>query len=275
MSDWWLGYPAAEATVACRGDTHRLRWEHGELHALDHDDLEGERTLAALGGERYACIDLVEAWRRHADDPRVLTLGSRGATDPLADLSDPPHFPGAGRLGAMPMRGSMSFSFGRSSGTIGRRRSQLRSVSRDDDPDDGPLALLALGGGLPDRLLATVAATWAGRLDEGAAAVPSLEAALFGRVAVALRAWLGEPALEVELRMTPPGGERTLSRDGSALRAELPFVWLAEVWGRGLATVWGRFCLGASSGDGERWTLEAVGPDLGRPSDLILEAPAR
>jgi hypothetical protein len=55
------------------------------------------------------------------------------------------------------------------------------------------------------------------------------------------------------------------------VHADLPFAWLAEVWSKGLATVWGRFCLDAKSDDGRRWTLTTVGPDLGDSAPLTLE----
>ena len=70
----WHGIPPAVAPVTCGGARHRLRWADGKLGAVDHDDVDGERTLAALSGERCACIDLLDAWARHAADVRVLVL---------------------------------------------------------------------------------------------------------------------------------------------------------------------------------------------------------
>jgi hypothetical protein len=46
MSYWWAGIPAAEVTVLCGGYTHTVRWEAGELIAVDHGDPEGEAVLA-------------------------------------------------------------------------------------------------------------------------------------------------------------------------------------------------------------------------------------
>jgi hypothetical protein len=60
----------------------RLAWREGELRAPDHAG--AERTLAALGGERCACVEMLDAWHGHASDLRVLVLGSRGSSDPLA-----------------------------------------------------------------------------------------------------------------------------------------------------------------------------------------------
>ena len=69
--------------------------------------------------------------------------------------------------------------------------------------EEQTLRLLAAGGRLPDRLQATTAAIWTRRLRTGHAqletARPQLEAARYGRVLRALRAWLGEPQLTIEL----------------------------------------------------------------------------
>ena len=46
MSDWWAGIPAAEVTVPCGGDTHTVRWEAGELIAVDHGDPKGEAAAS-------------------------------------------------------------------------------------------------------------------------------------------------------------------------------------------------------------------------------------
>ena len=80
MSDWWAGIPVAEVSVPCGGDTHTVRWEAGELIAVDHGDPKRD---AALAGETVACLELLRTWSRRADDPHVLTLASRGPTDPL------------------------------------------------------------------------------------------------------------------------------------------------------------------------------------------------
>lgn len=81
---WWAALPPAVADVPCGEQTHRLRWAEGTLTAIDHPDAEGELVLAALGGERSDCVDLVEAWGRHSDDLEVLATGPRSAADELA-----------------------------------------------------------------------------------------------------------------------------------------------------------------------------------------------
>jgi hypothetical protein len=239
VSAWWTGLAPAQTTLECRGATHRLRWADGELLALDHDDIEGERALAALGDERCACVDTIDGWARSATDLRVLVLASRGPGDAIA-RPEPQHG----------HSGWMSYGPG----------------SNQPEDKDALARLLALGGGLPERLVATVAAS---RLGEHAPKERArLHAALYGRATAALRDWLAEPGLPVELAMED--GPRVV-RDGDRLEATLPFSWLVDVWAKGLEVNWGRFCLAAETEDGRRFTLTTVAPDLGEPQRVVLE----
>jgi hypothetical protein len=315
VTSWWSGLAPAQTALDCGGQTHRLRWADGELAALDHEDADGERALAALGGERCACVDMLDAWARHATDERLLVLASRGPADSLAADPGDPMLGGRARAasvtpaavarpvprpgvgpgvrpvpgpgvgpGVRPVPGPgvgwvSSRRLGRVGGTV--LHGLPPGPAAGPDPDADLTTLLALGGGLPDRLLASVIAAWTRRLDEpGQTAAgrsrPRLQAALYGRAAAALQAWLGSPPATVEVEMVPRIVTPTLSAaDGGGLRAELPFAWLGTVWMRGLATVMGRFCLAAvSSPDGRTWTLTTVGPDLGptRPITIALAA---
>ena len=235
MSAWWAGITPAEARIECEGATHVLRWEAGALTAADHGDPDDEATLAALAGTTYPCLEHLAAWHRRREDPRVLAVGSRGAADPVTiDLDDP-------------------------------RRRHLRHHS---GPEDDLVSLLALGGALPARLQANVAATWARRLRGGHRALgrtrPQLQAALYGRALAALRAWFGEPELTIELDMVGEDAPRGLARSGGAdsIAASLPFAWLSEVWVRDLTLPFGRFCLAAAPAGEGGWTLETVAADL-------------
>ena len=134
MSDWWAGIPAAEVTVLCGGDTHTVRWEAGELIAVDHGDPERDVTRATPAGETIPCLELLRTWSRRPDDPHVLTLASRGPTDPLNMNID-----------------GLRFDHG-----APRRQTEGQTVR-----------LLAAGGRLPDRLQATTAAIWTLRLRAG------------------------------------------------------------------------------------------------------------
>ena len=73
--------PRATTHLECSGERHAIRWAAGELSAPDHGDPEGERALAALGGTSCACLDILSAWARHREDPRLLTAVSRGTGD--------------------------------------------------------------------------------------------------------------------------------------------------------------------------------------------------
>jgi hypothetical protein len=139
------------------------------------------------------------------------------------------------------------------------------------------VALLGLGGGLQDRLVATVAAAWAERFADPHraldGALPTLQASMQGRLSAAVRSWLGRGDVEVKLEMIDSRQAPSLTESGSAIHAELPFDWLSEVWSRGLAIVLGRFCLAARTDDGRAWTLTTVGPDLGSPRPVRVEMP--
>jgi hypothetical protein len=241
MSHWWAGIPASEVSVLCGGDTHTVRWEAGELMAVDHGDPKGEITRAALAGETVPCLELLQTWSRRADDPHVLTLASRGPTDPLNMDID-----------------GLRFDYG-----APRRQTEEQT-----------LRLLAAGGRLPDRLQATTAAIWTRRLRTGHAALgtarPQLEAALYGRVLRTLRTWLGEPQLTVELTMIGPEEQRRIVRTEHGVDVSLPFSWLPDVWMRGLAVTFGRLCIAAETTDGSGWTLDTLGPDLTDPTQLTI-----
>jgi hypothetical protein len=238
MSDWWAGIPAAEVAVLCDGNTHTVRWDAGELIAVDHSDPNGE---AAQAGDTVACLELLRTWSRRADDPHVLTLASRGPTDPLNINLD-----------------GLRFNYG-----APRRQTEEQTVR-----------LLAAGGRLPDRLQATTAAIWTRRLRTGhaqlATARPQLEGALYVRVLRTLRAWLGEPQLTIELTMTGPEEQPRIVRTADGVDAFLPFSWLSDVWMRGLAVTLGRLCIAAETTDGSTWTLETLGPDLADATQLTI-----
>jgi hypothetical protein len=106
MPPWWAALPPVVAEVSCGEQTHRLRWAEGKLTAADHADAEGELVLAALGGDRSDCVDLVEAWGRHSDDLEVLAVGPRSAADELTlgpqDLAEL-RAPGLGWLAYAPL----------------------------------------------------------------------------------------------------------------------------------------------------------------------------
>jgi hypothetical protein len=75
--------------------------------------------------------------------------------------------------------------------------------------------------------------------------------------------------------MIDADGVPTLAAGGGGLLlAELPFSWLLDVFAKGLAVTWGRFCLAASSADGCSWTLATLTADLAPAQPLIVQLPA-
>jgi hypothetical protein len=274
---WWALLPPAQTSVSCGEHTHQLRWGEGTLTALDHPDAEGERVLAALGGERTECTELTESWGAFSDDLEVLAVGPRSAADKLtldpdeiaqlrgggmwrpqargvggvfAQLRPGAPLPGLLRaqlLRRRTARASMLSYGARSSHVIratpSRRPSQ---AERDADRRAGLLSALALGSEFQFRLSATVAAAWAdggSRASDAAARRPALVAALTGRLAPAVQAWLGtDPDLVDAVPHEGPGwGRLEVSGTGGEQRlsAALPVGWLASVWAAGLAVIAG------------------------------------
>jgi len=279
--------PAAVARLACSGELHTIRWEGGDLEALNHADPEGERALAALGGQSCACLDVLGAWTRRRGDAAVLSALSRGPQDPV-------HTEGlrAGRFAAYPAttlprnvvsprRGGGMWRSGAAygssvsmtglavpPGTLGRHTSTAPT------PDDDVVLLAGLGHEMTLRIGATVTAALLEGLKspEGPSLRPALEASLFGRASAALRTWLGSPELELDLEVAEPEAEPGLSWDGRGpVHLVLPLEWVMSVWGADLTVVAGRFCLGVAQWDGTRTKLTSVGSDLGSPRPLTIE----
>jgi hypothetical protein len=223
----------------------------------------------------------------------VLALGSRGPTDPLVIRHDAggqlvvgrPRALGAGRpanAGGWWSSGGASLTVVGLSHTIVQRSGPTAfatggRASRAAQAQNELVALLGLGGGLPERLAASVMAAWRERLAQRQRTVarvrPQLQAALHGRALAAAAAWLGAAGLETDVEMVGEGSEPSLSSENGMVLVRLPFGWLIDVWTKGLATIFGCFCLSAGSDDGRKWRLTAVGPDLGPARSLTVELP--
>lgn len=241
-SRWTHGVPPAGATLDCSGETHRLLWQDGELLALDHDDPEAERALAALGGTSCACVEMLDAWGRHASDPRVLVLGPRGGEGSAGGDS------GGAATGRRRLIYNRAATMTSSSVMVASGASltgSLTSGSMPSEADGDPLdRLLTLGGAIPKRLVATVAAALTDESEKPEMRA-QLHAALFGRVLAGLTVWFGEPP-QLQLEMIPDGAEPSLQRRDDLICARFPFRWLIQVWARELTTVWGHFVLTAT-----------------------------
>jgi hypothetical protein len=159
----------------------------------------------------------------------------------------------------------------------------------DELPEGLPL-LAGLGGQVPLRLVATVTAHLLGQLDDAGAAGavphgsgpapgpgrggarPALEASLFGRARPALAQWLDDPRLDSEVEVAEAGEPASFSHIAdSPLLARLPLSWVAEVWGRGLAVVAGRFAVGLLEATPHKTVLATIGPGLDQPGRVTIE----
>lgn len=303
MTEWWTGLAPAEALVECEGHRHRLRWSRGVLTAVDHDDPESERALAAISGTPCPCIEALDAWTAHATDLRVLVLAPRGPFEGLVPQQGRPRrvagYTSSSVRATAAMMTAKAPVWGTNAPSQGRTVYQGARPMRPGVPgaitpsgalqaanEAEPLIrLLYLDGGLADRLIATVAAHWSARLDaaatgtqdpELALARPALTAALYGRAAGALRTWLRNDDLRVTVTMIDRQGDPSFFRAEDGVAVALPFCWLSDVWSRGMATVLDRFCLSATiaaRGDRIRWDLVTVGPE-GNTAPVSIEGPA-
>jgi len=253
-SDWFACLPGCQTAIPCGSGGHVLRWEAGEIRLDSHADPEAELVLAALGGEKARCIEVAEAWARHAADLTVLAVGPRGPdgiavtwedVDAAAQAGAPgvaswvgPVTPGHGpmrRPGAM-----LSAAMAQASS----RRTQLQqehAEARQRQTD--LLSLLALGPAFQARLTGHVAAAHAEKLEDpderGRSRRPVLTSALAGRLAPVAEQWLGlDPDyVKASLHTGPGWGSAELTGRGEQRRLEisLPADWLARVWACGLA----------------------------------------
>jgi len=274
-----ITFPAAEGTVECGGQTHRIRWEAGELMAADHDDLDSELALSALGGTSVACLDVMTAWRRHAHDHCLLSALTRGSGDSVS--SPIHHLPGgsrpirmrpSSRSGpnvAMAAAGSVGWA------AIGGRGGSTPPIPTGPASGAGEIELLAgLGGALPWRMAAAVTAAL---LDEQATSAappdsrrPALEASLFGRVRNTLANWRGDAQLDVDLHVIESGETPGVETWDEGLRVRLPLTWVADVWGRGVGIVAERFTLAVLEAEPDRCVLETIGDDLRSPRQVTV-----
>jgi hypothetical protein len=234
--------------VPCGTGRHVVQWEAGSLRLPAHLDVEGELVLAALGGEKARCVEVAQAWARHAEDLSVLAIGPRGPADPIAvDWEDVaaaaaerhPRPPALPRTGPMRLASQPVPSLARATA---RRQQVQEEMNQAAQRRDDMLSLLALGYGFQVRLAGQVAAAHAGSPETGIR--PALVAAIAGRLAPVAEEWLGiDPGqVVVSLHHGPGWGSAELTGRGEdrRLRVSLPAGWLAGVWACGLARV-GRY----------------------------------
>jgi len=269
---WFSCLPSCETDVPCAAGRHTVGWEAGSLRLLSHPDAEGELVLAALGGEKARCVELAEAWSRHACDLSVLAIGPRGPADEIVvdwddvaavtqDVPGPRRIGGPGPGGQPrpgPLRplgplGPLASPPGPTLARVSARHRQMQEeMLAAHRRRTDILSLLALGYGFQVRLIGQVAAAHAARLADrrsaghggttplappeggGEGVRPALVAAIAGRLAPVAEAWLGiDPdQVEVSLHRGPGWGSAELAGRGQDRRLR---VSLPAGW---LASVW-------------------------------------
>jgi hypothetical protein len=246
---WFESLPPCQAQVPCGEGTHAFRWEAGAVVLPSHADADAELVLAALGGEKAGCIELAEAWSRHAEDLTVLAIGPRGPADSIAvdwdtvvaTKGSTGHAGWATLAGPGAGRGAISGRFpmppGRGSRHVRQAMQAEMEQARQRTTDH--LSLLALGLGFSVRLAGHVAAAHAGRLEP--ANRPAVAIAIEGRVAPLIEDWIGLDPDQVLGSLHEGTGWGTLELTGKGedrrLGIALPLTWLADVWACGLALV--------------------------------------
>ncbi len=254
---WFTCLPSCETEVPCGAGRHTVGWEAGSLRLPSHPDAEGELVLAALGGEKARCVELAEAWARHASDLSVLAIGPRGPADEIAigwdDVAAAAQdAPGPRRIGVPGLASPPVPTLARMSARHRQLQEEMLAAHRRRTD---MLSLLALGYGFQVRLIGQVAAAHAARHSAGHGGTnpkaplappeggseggrPALVAAIAGRLAPVAEAWLGiDPdQVEVRLHQGPGWGSAELAGRGQdrRLRFSLPAGWLASVWACGL-----------------------------------------
>jgi hypothetical protein len=251
---WFHCLPRCEAYLPCGAGRHIVRWEAGELRLPSHPDAEAELVLAALGGEKARCVEVAQAWERHAEDLSVLAIGPRGPADEITVSWDDVD---AAERGAQfsgwtanaPRAGGLHYSPGpgprRGPGPMTppippRYQQAMQDREREARRRNDLLSLLALGYGFQVRLIGQVAEASAGRPAEAMEKIrPALVAAITARLAPLAEEWLGiDPGqVVVTLHRGPGWGSTELAGRGEQrrLRVSLPAGWLARVWAAGLA----------------------------------------
>lgn len=296
---WWAALPAAETRIRCGTAEHVLRWSEGRLNAADHPDAEGELVLAALGGDKAACVAMLEAWGAHGDDLEVLALGPRSPADELAvtwELVEELRTTSGRRIGSTPMRpgpasggGSATFSaLSYSAPSRGARPAarvmrgmpmrrltpeQERALARRTEL----LSLFALGRDFQSRLSAQVVSAWSGgetsaEPRELGRARPALVAALTGRLAPAAGPWAGLDPDEVRATLHEGPGWGSAERDGPGLRAALPLSWLTRVWAPGFPVVGGHLIVDVLAGSWPRVQVLGLPAPGAEPAVLSIQA---
>ena len=227
MTRWYDGLAPVTAAVRCRGGWHRVTWRRGRVLLEDHD-LGAEAALAGLGGERCACLEVLEACQAGFDVDDLFALWTEQA-EPIGATHALERW--ARRVGAARPES------GRAARLAAERRAAVVASL--------PLAFrrrLALG------VFRAIAREPDGHRSGSHPGFAPVFTSLLGRAASASLppAAAGLP-VDVRWTLLGPGGSAAvdgrLGAHGGWLRMAVSAGWVADVWAWDLATVEGHLVL--------------------------------
>jgi hypothetical protein len=259
MPAWYRCLPPAVTRVPCGDGLHTLRWADGALELCDHPDAEAEGVLAALGGDKPACLELAQVWNRYTGDADLLAVLPRSAADEVAvgweDVAAYREGPGGrGVIGFGSAVRRVSPLVGGSGWTAyaplagpppppvqqtpaAQMPARLQQVQAEMRARHARridlLTLLALGPAFQFRLAGQIMEALLARGD----GTPVLTAALAGRATLAVAQWLDIDPGEVAVTVHQGSGWGSVRADDGTIRVALPASWLARVWACNLALV--------------------------------------
>jgi len=241
--------PPTTEQIECSGATHRVTWRSGELVLQDHD-IESERAFKALGGDDCECLTLHDAWVSAFQDPAALRM-----LEPAGDL--PLEVVEAQNLTfAQAYQVRVRHSVAVPSGIVEEyRRSRQR------------LALYRLPPALKDRLMLEMLIRIQREYPEHPHPADVVSGFLQAKVSEAalqcVSSWTrrGEQKI-VDAEIWDPGSGHFIAgwvgpTRGYAL-VGLPWTWLFDVWGRGLAVVDGCLVVEADDESPDQVRVKAV-----------------
>jgi hypothetical protein len=202
-----------------------------------------------------------EALFRRTAQRRRLALTARAAT--------PAH---RGQAGSRPMMPAGTSALAYSSRVVGPGPGPDPALERTRARQAELRTLLALGTEFQWRLTGTVAAAWAQPQagHDQAAAGPALTAALAGRLAPVVQAWLGLEPGQVTASLHHGPGWGSLGTTSDGLAAALPADWLARIWAPGLALVAGHLVVAVPEAAWPRATVLALARPGTEPAELAV-----
>ena len=240
---WWEGHAPIDVgllvgTGPAERDVHRLRWAEGTMSALEHADLDSELALAALGGGRCLCLDVVSLWRHEEHGLDVLAAARRHPDEHIVVDDYTVREADAALRRWSQHRAAIVDQLRVAGDTAGITRIEAVAAQAETAVRRrlGLVRLLALEPALVDRLQLTALASAEVRwFDEGFrhANEDRLAAALVGRAGPALTA---AGLFPQRIELAAPGAEVEVNSDV----ARFPLSWLTNVWGRGVAVDNGR-----------------------------------